>query len=68
MTVNNEKFDELKNEFVESVVDDMDLDSLMEVVHEAILNRLDDESEQDVLNEIKESVYWDDLKHLVDEG
>ena len=66
--MDNEKFDELKNEFAESVVDDMDLDSLMKVVHEAILNRLDDESEQDVLNEIKESVYWDDLKHLVDEG
>lgn len=56
-----EKFDQIKSTYVDKIVEDMDIGSLMEMVAESIQDRIDDLPVEDVLAEIEESCYSDIL-------
>lgn len=52
---------EIIDEYAQKCVDDMDIDTLMEIVKEGIEMRLNEMEKHDALEEIRESVYAEEL-------
>ena len=49
------------DDYAQNVVDDMDMDDLMDYVKQTIIDRLEAKDEADVINEIKDSAYSDEV-------
>ena len=54
--------EEIIEEYAQKCVEDMDIDTLMQIVKDGIIYRLEDLPEPDALNEIEDSCYSDILE------
>ena len=66
MTLTSQQLDQLIDNYAERIVDEMDLKCLMQFVYDTLVENLAGKSEEDVLNEIANVYDEDVIQELVE--